>query len=132
MASHMKISQDLHYLNEKCSEICFYCNSFKKPGISHNLRLNCCIKEDHGWSKFFNKNISKSNFKILYYATSLIFTFVSICLYLVLLHQNKYLYKSSNLLFNLIELHMSITFDARSGGLNIGIIVLEMIWMTIF
>ena len=62
----------------------------------------------------------------------ILFWYTSMCIYLVLMHQNKYLYKSTNLVFNFIELHMAIVFDWKKNSvLNLGIVVLEMIWLQI-
>ena len=58
---------------------------------------------------------------------------MSLCLFVVLYKQNKYEYKSTNVVFNMVELHMAMVIDfEKNWVINLGILLLEIIWLQVF
>ena len=58
---------------------------------------------------------------------------MSLCLFVVLYKQNKYEYNSTNVVFNMVELHMAMVIDfEKNWVINLGILLLEIIWLQVF
>lgn len=57
--------QNLSYITDYFEEICFKFFVFKTPFHDHCEKFDAFIKENHGYSKFFQRSINRVNFRNL-------------------------------------------------------------------
>jgi hypothetical protein len=113
-------------LNEGFDEIDFASNSFNTADHDFCPVLKCKIKEDHGYSTFFNRSINRENFPT--YALSIIYLnwFLGLAVVAIWIGTgvNRFELESSNKFFGIIEVNIKSILSMFSSFKNFMLSVL--------
>ena len=118
-------------MSDKFDEICFKCLEFRTYKSDHCTVTDTCIKENHGYSKLFNRNIHLYNFRQYVFCTANYLNFLSLCIIAILRWQRVMELKSSNWFLRVVEMHIMgvINMLTKADLKLLPLLIAEILWV---